>query len=126
MNTRKEKNLFNYILLDKNIKYNDKFEKMKENYLYLIDKNFKRIVEFNNTDLIKKIIKKNNMKLNKEVEKSIKYIFNNNKIIYSDSSHKYYIYVFIIFIVILSLIYFLCKSYIKYILKQEKIHFIRN
>ena len=146
MNTRKEKNLFNYILLDKNIKYNDKFEKMKENYLYLIDKNFKRIVEFNNTDLIKKIIKKNNMKLNKEVENSIKYIFNNNKIIYSDSSHKYYIYVFIIFIVILSLIYFLCKSYIKYIisfrilsylefknkskymkrLKQEKIHFIQN
>ena len=115
MNTRKEKNLFNYILLDKNIKYNDKFEKIKENYLYLIDKNFKRIVEFNNTDLIKEIIKKNNMKLNKEVENSIKYIFNNNKIIYSDSSHKYYIYVFIIFIVILLLIYFLCKSYIKYI-----------
>ena len=146
MNKRQEKNLFNYILLDKNIKYNDKFGKMKENNLYLIDKNFKRIVEFNNTDFIKEIIKKNNMRLNKEVENSIKYIFNNNKIIYSDSSHKYYIYVFIIFLVILLLIYFLCKFSLKYIislrilpylefknkskymkrLKQEKIYFIQN
>jgi hypothetical protein len=146
MNTRQEKNLFNYILLDKNIKYNDKFEKMKENYLYLIDKKFKRIVEFNNTDFIKEIIKKHNMKLNKDVENSIKYIFNNNKIIYSESSHKYYIYVFIIFLVILLLIYFLCKFSIKNIiplrilsylefknkskymkrLKQEKILFIQN
>ena len=146
MNLRQEKNIFNYILLDKNIKYNDKFEKMKENYLYLIDKNFKRIVEFNNTDLIKEIIKKNNMRLKKDVEYSIKYIFNNNKIIYSDSSHKYYIYIFIIFLVILLLIYFLCKFSLKYIislrilpylefknkskymkrLKQEKIYFIQN
>jgi hypothetical protein len=101
MNTRKEKNLFNYILLDKSIKYNDKFEKMKENNLYLIDKNFKRIVEFNNTDIIKEIIK---------------YIFSNNKIIYYERSHKYYIYVFIIFLVILLLIYFLCKFSIKNII----------
>ena len=146
MNKRQEKNLFNYILLDKNIKYNDKFGKMRENNLYLIDKNFKRIVEFNNTDFIKEIIKKNNRRLNKEVENSIKYIFNNNKIIYSDSSHKYYIYIFIIFLVILLLIYFLCKFSLKYIislrilpylefknkskymkrLKQEKIYFIQN
>ena len=115
MNLRQEKNIFNYILLDKNIKYNDKFEKMKENYLYLIDKNFKRIVEFNNTDLIKEIIKKNNMRLNKEVENTIKYIFSNNKIIYSDRSNKYYIFVFIIFLAILLLIYFLYKFSKKYI-----------
>ena len=88
---------------------------MKENNLYLIDKNFKRIVEFNNTDLIKEIIKKNNMRLNKEVENTIKYIFSNNKIIYSDRSNKYYIFVFIIFLAILLLIYFLYKFSIKYI-----------
>jgi len=115
MNKRHKKHVFNFILLDKNVKYNDKFVKMKENNLYLIDKNFKRIVEFNNTDFIKEIIKQNNMRLNKDVENSIKYIFNNNKIIYSDSNHKYYIYVFIIFLVILLLIYFLYKLSIKYI-----------
>ena len=115
MNLRKEKCIFNYILLDINIKYNDKFEKMKENHLYLIDKNFKRIVEFNNTDFIKEIIEKNNMRLNKDVENLIKYIFNNNKIIYSDSSNKYYIFVFIIFFVILLLMYSLCKFSKKYI-----------
>lgn len=112
MNSRKEKNILNFVLLDKNVKY-DKFKKMKENNIYLIDKNFKRIIEFNNLDYIEEIIKKNNMRLKKEIENDIKYIFENSNILYSDNYNKFK-YIFILFVGIL-FFYFFCIYFIKYI-----------
>ena len=110
MNLRKEKKIFNILLFNKKVKY-DKFKEMKENNTYLIDKKFKKIIELNNLDYIEDIIKKNNMKLNKEVENDINYIFDNSKTIYIDN---YNIYKYLIFfsVIILAFI-FLYKIFIK-------------
>jgi len=112
MNSRKGKNIFNYILLNKEVKYN-KFNELKENNIYLIDKKFKKIIELSNLEYIEEIIKKNNMNLKKEIETDINYIFNNSQIIFLDSYYNYK-YLFLLFITILG-IYFLYKIFKKYI-----------
>lgn len=119
MNSRKKMNIFGIILLNKNVEYN-KFKGMKENNTYLINKKFKKIIELNNLDFIEEIIKNNNMKLKKEVESDIKYLFNNCKIVYSDD---YNIYKFLLILSIIILVfYFLYVIFVKNNSDKETIY----
>ena len=117
MNSRKGKNVFNYFLFNKNVTYK-KFKEMKENCIYLIDDNFKKYVKLDKIDIIEEIIHKNNMRLKKDVENSIKYIFDNNQIIYlNDYSIYKYISLIIFLILMISCLFY--KIFVKYI-KNEK------
>ena len=113
MNSRKGKNVFNYFLFNKNATYK-KFRTMKENSIYLIDENFKKFIELNNMDFIEELIKKNNMRLKKDVENLIKYIFDNNQISYLDA-YSIYKYISLIIFIILLISYLFYKIFVKYI-----------
>ena len=113
MNSRKEKGILNYFLINKNVKY-DKLNEMKENTIYLIDIKLKRIIRLNNLDYIEEIIKINNMRLTKDVENEINNIFYNNKNLYLND-YSIFKFIFGIFFIVLLFVYLFYKFFFKYI-----------
>lgn len=112
-NARKNKNIITYILYDINVKY-DKFKEMKENSIYLIDKEFKKLVELYDLDSIEEIIQKNNMRLKNDVNILIKKIFDDNDNLYLDD-YSIYNYISLILFVIIIAFYLFYKIFLKYI-----------
>lgn len=112
-NSRKNKKIINYFLFDVNIKY-DKFKELRENGIYLIDKEFKKMIELFDLDTIEEIIQKNNMRLKNDVKSLIKKLFDNNDNLYLND-YSIYNYISLLIFVIIIAFYLFYKIFLKYI-----------
>jgi thiol-disulfide isomerase/thioredoxin len=112
-NSRKNKKIINYFLFDVNVKY-DKFKELRENGIYLIDKEFKKMIELFDLDTIEEIIQKNNMRLKNDVNSLIKKLFDNNDNLYLND-YSIYNYISLLIFVIIIAFYLFYKIFLKYI-----------